>query len=364
MLSDFVPLFGSRRRSYLLIMSLATTAALGYLFFFPPAQGQTRWLLFCLLVPTLGIAFIDVVIDALMVQYGQPYGLTGRFQSIQWTASYLATILTGSLGGWLSSGGRHHWGFAICGIAAGGIFLASVLFVREPATELAAPVESKPIADAKASGSLWPSRLLVLCGLFLILWSFNPFSSAVLQAYMANHLQMGEQFYGHTVSISAIGSVIGSAAYGFYCRRISVPWLLHGSVVLGIVASSSYWCLQGKSSAVLISLIVGFSYVTANLIQMDLAAQVCRPETAATTFAILMSATNLSLSLGMFVGGKVFEVLSVRYGAASAFHLLVGIGSLSTAACWLIMPWMLRELRRNPPGLSPMQQETSAGSGP
>ena len=55
-----------------------------------------------LFVPTIGVAFSDVVIDALMVEEGQPRGLTGRLQSVQWAAIYAATILTGVLGGYLS----------------------------------------------------------------------------------------------------------------------------------------------------------------------------------------------------------------------------------------------------------------------
>ena len=81
-LSDFVPLFGSRRRSYLLLANGLAAASLLLLAFVPLAPGS-RWLLFALLLPTtMAIALGDVIVDALMVQKGQPLGLTGRFQSI------------------------------------------------------------------------------------------------------------------------------------------------------------------------------------------------------------------------------------------------------------------------------------------
>ena len=81
LLSDFVPLFGSRRRNYLLLANGLAAASLLLLAFVPLAPGS-RWLLFALLLPTtVAIALGDVIVDALMVEKGQPLGLTGRFQS-------------------------------------------------------------------------------------------------------------------------------------------------------------------------------------------------------------------------------------------------------------------------------------------
>ena len=93
LLSDFVPLFGSRRRNYLLLANGVAAASLLLLAFIPLAPGS-RWLLFALLLPTtMAIALGDVIVDALMVEKGQPLGLTGRFQSIQWTAANTALLL-------------------------------------------------------------------------------------------------------------------------------------------------------------------------------------------------------------------------------------------------------------------------------
>ena len=64
LLSDFVPLFGSRRRSYLLVATAAAAIGLGILYFAPVAAGHRGLLLTLLVVPTLGIAFTDVLADA------------------------------------------------------------------------------------------------------------------------------------------------------------------------------------------------------------------------------------------------------------------------------------------------------------
>ena len=92
LLSDFVPLFGSRRRNYLLLANGAAAVSLFLLAFVPIAPGSL-WLLFALLLPTtMAIALGDVIVDALMIEKGQPLGLTGRFQSIQWAAANAALL--------------------------------------------------------------------------------------------------------------------------------------------------------------------------------------------------------------------------------------------------------------------------------
>ena len=68
------------------------------------------------MLPTLGVAFSDVVIDALMVEKGQPLGLTGVLQSAQWTAMYAGTIVAGLLGGYLSQNNQQEAAFLICAV--------------------------------------------------------------------------------------------------------------------------------------------------------------------------------------------------------------------------------------------------------
>jgi hypothetical protein len=103
LLSDFAPLFGSRRRSYLTLSTAAAALGLGVLYFVPLPPGETGLLLVLLFVPTLGIAFTDVLADGLMIEVGKPRGLVGRLQSVQWFAAYLALLLAGVLGGYLAA---------------------------------------------------------------------------------------------------------------------------------------------------------------------------------------------------------------------------------------------------------------------
>ena len=340
LLTDFVPIRGSRRRSYLLITCLATTVPLLGLYLFPPGRGDANWMLAALLLPTIAVAFSDVVIDALMVETGQPLGLTGRLQSIQWAAIYGATILTGYVGGQLSEHGYQTAGFLICGGVAL-LSLAIVLFfVREPQGTQAhgTPQEAVLLMHATVkSPALW------VAGAFLFLWNFNPFTSAVLYMYMTETLRMSETAYGWTLSLQAMASVVASVAYGFYCRRIPFRLLVHLSIIAGILNTLAYWALADERSARLVSLGVGFFYMTGTLVQLDLAARICLPATAGTTFALLMSLTNLAYGSGVWVGSRFYEDWSKRWGEHVAFDVLVAVGAGFTACCWLIVPFLPRE---------------------
>jgi MFS family permease len=115
LLSDFVPLFGSRRRNYLLMANGGAALSLLLLALVPIAPGSL-WLLFALLLPTtMASALGDVIVDALMVEKGQRLGLTGRFQSIQWAAGNAALLLAGVLGGYVAEKRLQSVAFALCG---------------------------------------------------------------------------------------------------------------------------------------------------------------------------------------------------------------------------------------------------------
>ena len=208
--------------------------------------------------------------------------------------------------------------------------------------------------QSRRCGGPFANPSIVAIGTFLFLWNFNPFSSTVLYYYSTEALHFSEQFVGSLTSWHAVGLLTGSILYGVICRKIPISWLMHGSIVAGIVATIAYWGYRDATSGVVISLLVGVVYAIGSLIQLDLAARVCRLETAGTTFALLMSLTNLSAALSQGVGGTIYEAMAEQWGYASAFQILVAVGALFTAGCWLLMP-ILSQI-----SLSPSKAEGAA----
>jgi predicted MFS family arabinose efflux permease len=353
-LTDFVPLFGLRRRSYLLVATFATTLGLVALFALFHRDISREALLAALLIPSVGIAFADVVIDALMVEKGQHYAATGRFQSIQWAALYAAAILAGPIGGSLARHQAQEYGFLICGVAAGVSLMLTYFFVRE------VPVARERHGIREAWKTL--RRAATTPGLpavagFLFLWNFNPFANDVLYLHLTEGIGADEQFYGWTVALLGMSSVAASIAYGFYCNRVPFGVLLHASIALGVVATSSYGLVVGEASAVAITPLVGFTYMTGVLIQLDLAARACPPDVAGTAFALLMAITNVSLSSAIALGGSLYDRWSAMWSPHAAFQMLVGLGAAFSIGCWAFVPF----LRRHVALIESLQAEDPAG---
>ena len=340
LLSDFVPLLGSRRRNYLLLANGMAAVSLLVLAFVP-LPPENRWLLFALLLPTtVGIALGDVIVDALMVEKGQPLGLTGRSQSIQWAAANAALLLTGVLGGYIAETKLQSVAFATC--AALWIFAFGVTwrFAGEKRNEHLS-AENFRETDAALLGVFRESMLLAICAL-LTLWSFNPVWGSVLYLHMTEGLGFSEQIFGNVTSAFFAGSLIGSIGYGVYCRSVRLSTLLHVSILTAIVSNAIYWQLSSLTSAYVVSAIAGAAYMTGTLIQLDLTARIIPVRAAATVFAAVMALTNFAGATSEAFGGWLFEAGERAYGEKTAFSLAVWASVAAAMSCWLVVPVLRR----------------------
>jgi predicted MFS family arabinose efflux permease len=194
----------------------------------------------------------------------------------------------------------------------------------------------------RALGAALRDPLILAVCAFLFLWSFQPFSPSVLYLYVTEEVGLSEQFYGYKMALLSSAAVVASIAYGFYCRRVRFMTLIHLSIAAGVACTTAYWFLRGPRSAVAVTLLVGFTYMTATLIQLDLTARVCPPRVAATLFALVMALSNLSLSLADGAGGLLYDLWAPAWGARGAFNALVGLGAAFTALCWFLVPVLRR----------------------
>ena len=344
LLSDFVPLFGSRRRSYLLVSTAVAALGLAVAYLAPIAVGD-RWLLVMLLfLPTLGIAFTDVLADALMIEVGKPRGLTGRLQSVQWFAAYLALLSSGVVGGWLTSTGRHSLAFLLCAGLWTASLVLTLVFVREPRRNSSA--EDLRSTAAALRGSLAVPGLVAIAAVSFF-WDFNPLAYSVNYLHMTRTLALSEQTFGNAFSLFSAGAMAATVGYGVYCRRIGTHALLHGAIATGVLGNVLYWWVGNDTSLYLVSTLVGFAYMTGSLILLDLAARLVPIPVAATVFAVIMSLASLGSAIGEGIGGALYDFADDRYGPTDAYRIVLVAGVAIIASCWLWVPRLQRELARS-----------------
>jgi MFS family permease len=325
LLSDFVPLFGRRRQSYFLLTT-ALASACGFALAALPAHDYwTMAVLFTLM--GLGLAFTDVLTDALMVEAGRPRGLTGAFQSVQWAAIYTASIIVGLLGGYLTGAGRLHLTFGLAACFPLVSFVMALLFVREPPAsgERAAFRETWAAIRAAATG-----RDVWLVAAFIFFFNFSPSFGPAFTFYQTDVLRFSQEFIGMLSSMSAVGFVVGALIYAPLSRRVPLRRLIVILIGVGAAGMLLYLGYRGPRSAMVIDTVTGTIVMLTQLAFLDLAAKACPPRVEGTFFALLMSIFNAGTQLSMNVGGRLYDTLG--------YTPLVLISAGMTALAWIFVP--------------------------
>ena len=333
LLSDFIPLCGYRRKSYLFVMN--GLAAGGFLWL----TGLTtpNMIVLALLLTALGIASSDVLVDALMVENGQKTGLIKQFQSQQWMWFNIAAITSGVVGGWLSQvlspAGALHTAALIVAGAPAAVVIATTFLVREEKSRLdlgALRSTSHGLMSAIKSRTLW-----IVAG-FLAFWNFTPSFGTPLFYHMVDHLNFEQYFIGQLTAIASVGAVIGAFVYRRYLAdRYPNKTLVYLSIVLGSGTTLAYLLLVNKTSAVILYFTTGILSMIPMLTLLSLAAAVCPPQAAGFTFAGLMSIYNAAGQLSQVTGAYLYERL---------FHQnitpLIIVAGVFTLGAFVIVPFL------------------------
>ena len=341
LLSDFVPLFGRRRQSYFLLTSAAAGLA-GLLLAWGNwiATGQV-WTFNVLglttftvvegfalfFVMALGLAFTDVLTDAMMVESGRPLRLTGAFQSVQWACLTLASVLVGELGGQLAETRSLRTALLLAACFPLMSLSMGLTFVREtPArASRAAFLETwRAIRAALGGREIW-----LVAGFIFFYW-FSPSFGPAFLYYQTDTLGFSQQFIGRLAALGSVTGVVGAVLYAPLSRRVSLKSLMHISIALGTLSTLSYLLYRDAASAVIITVVFGAIGMIFNLGFLDLAARSCPPRVEATFFAALMSVLNAGTKLSENVGARLYE--------AVGYERLVWISAAMTALTWLLMP--------------------------
>ncbi len=325
LLSDFVPLFGYHRKSYLMLTSgIAALAGL----VLAGTVDHSYWRL-ALLVTTMavGLAFTDVLVDALMVENGKPMGLTGAFQSVQWGAIITASILVGVLGGYFAEHRRLHAAFFVAACFPLLTLLMTAFVVREaPARADRESFWTTWIAIRKAMGErdIW-----VVAG-FIFFFTFSPSFGPAFLYYQTDMLLFDQQFIGHLAALSAVAGVAGAFIYAPLSRSMPLRRLINLSIGAAVLATLAYLVYRDWRSALVIDVVFGCIGMVTRLAFLDLAAKACPRHVEATFFAFLMSVYNAGTQVAENVGARLYDDLG--------YTPLVLISTAMTAAAWFLVP--------------------------
>lgn len=335
LLSDFVPLAGYRRKSWLLLANLL--AALGFLWLTGLTAPAT--IVTALLLTAFGTAASDVIIDALMVENGRDTGLTATFQSVQWLWISAASIVSALLGGFLAEtlapGTALHVAAAMTLLAPFAVMVASAFVIREERRPVNV-VEMK--ATARSLFAALRSRTLLAVLAFLAFWNFSPSFGTPWYYHQTDVLLFSQSFIGTLGAVASVGSVAGALLYW----RVISHWPLRRQIVAGIwtgaIGTLLYLLLLKPMAythvlALAIDLTLGVAGMVALLASLTLAAKSCPPRAEGFAFAALMGVINGVSQIGAIIGARLYTNVLDKNMAP-----LIVVSAAFTLACLLLLP--------------------------
>lgn len=329
-LSDSFPLFGTRRKSYLLLSALSAGVFWLLLAVVPKRYGPLLW--------------VDIVINAmivlassatggLLVEQGQASGATGRFSALR-NVTYTGAGLVGSpIAGWLA---KYAFGWT-CGLAAACFFL----LIPAVLTLLHEPRCPPPSADARraAFGALksqWltlrRTRAMWLAALFQFCFFVAPGFLTPLFYYQTDTDHFTSTFIGLLGIANGAAGVLGSLAYARLCRRHSMRVLLVWAIVIGSVAPLGYLHYHTHADAWVVESVYGLAVGLGSVVTFDMAARAAPAGSEALAYALLMSAANIGIQLSDVFG----SYMNTRWHIA--FTHLVPINAVTTLLTLLLIP--------------------------
>lgn len=348
-ISDLFPIFGCRRKSYLILTSLVAAAVWFTLSW--ASVPAVLLLLLLLTVADMAYAFQDVATDGLMVETGQSLNLTGEFQSIQWTAVYIAMILTSIAGGIFAELAQkgdlsYRMIFGITGIFPLLTVLVVIFLAREPKRVHLEREAGLGLRQALRHRGIW------ILALFLFLWNFSPSFGAPFFFYLVDTLRFSASFLGILQAVTSAGALVGSLLYGLVFAKLELRSFLRIAVWVGVFATLSYfiyffpWLTAHGTALRTLALVMNFFLGGASavifLTLLNLAALTSPRYAGGTVFALLMSFYNLGQMGSSAFGGFLFTKIGLE-------PLIVVSAVFSLGVLFLIPHLPAPEMRRDGP---------------
>lgn len=330
MVSDFVPLLGYRRKTYLILVNALATLA----YLWATRTGVPGQLLLALLVTAYAMAISSTLCGALLVENGQRFGTSGAFVNQQWlwfnVAAICAALAGGQLVQHLSPTSALHTAAAIAAVAPLVVVFGTWYLVSEDRTSVNLG-EMK-----KAFDGLWSAfqtRALWIVGLFLFLYYFSPGFATPLYFHMTDTLKFSQAYIGALGAIGSAGSVAGALLYRRYLTGLTSKQLLQLSIALGTVTTAAYLLLFNEATAAVLNFCSGIAGMIALVATLTLAADYCPKRAEGFSYAALLSLTNLASTVADPVGSLLYE-----QAFQSRLAPLILVSAAFTAFAWLLIP--------------------------
>jgi hypothetical protein len=314
--TDAFPLFGNRRRNYIVLSAGLAAVAWLVLILTPHTYGA---LLAVVIVINVFMVVTSTVVGGYMVEVAQATAGSGRLTAIRQFVQQGCVIVNGPIAGYLASI-AFGWTAGACGGVMILLVPVTLLFLRErPLVARSPGSAAAQLANIASARTMWAA-----VGLMALFYSAPGFGTALFYRQQ-NELHMGTEAQGFLQLISGVFGVLAAIGYGVLCRRLTLRTLLAACMVLGTLANLGYLFYSSVGRAQAIEGFNGFGYTLAELALMDLAVRATPAGSEGLGFALMVSVRNLALFGTDWFGSKLLDAYHV------SFDSLVIANSITTA---------------------------------
>ena len=363
-LSDGLPLFGYRRRPYLILSGILGT--LSWLAFATLVDSRLSATI-ALLLTSLSVAISDVIIDSLIVERArkESLGQAGSLQSLSWGCSALGGLITAYLSGWLLEHYSNNVVFEITAIFP--LLVSAVAWLIAEEKIDSADKKDNPIVVEQIK-QLWGAvkqKYIWLPIAFLFIWLATPTADSAFFFFVTNELGFEPEFLGRVRLVTSFASLLGIWLFQRFLKNVPFRKILGWSTIIATVMGMTslllvthtnralgiddHWFSLGDS---LILTVVGQITWMPVLV---LSARLCPKGIEATLFALLMSIWNLSMLISQELGALLTSWLGVTETNFDNLWLLIVIANLSTLLPLPFLAWL-------PAGDPQIEQDTTINS--
>jgi len=330
-LTDAYPLFGSRRKSYIVLS--ASLAALSWLVLIvtPHQYGN---LLFVVIVINVFMMTTSTAVGGYMVETAQATAGSGRLTAIRQFIQQACFVVNGPVAGYLASI-AFGWTAAACG---GIMFLlvpVTILFLQEQRRRL----DSREVLDnaKKQLYKIETARTMWAAAGLMALFYIAPGFATALFYKQQNDLHFTTQTQGFLQLIAGVSGISAAIGYGVLCRRLNLRTLLVWCMLVATIANLGYLFYSSLGRAQAIDALNGFGYTLAELALMDLAVRSTPAGSEGLGFSIMISVRNLALFGTDWFGANLLD----------QYHLSFAFVVIANSATTLIAVPFVFLLRRS-----------------
>jgi folate/biopterin transporter len=347
-ISDGLPVFGYRRRPYLILSGLLGAGAwISLATCVRSPLGAT----IAIATTSLSVAFSDVLVDSLVVERARKESLSdsGSLQSLCWGASAVGGLLTAYASGLLLSKFSPQTVFAVTAVFPLVVSVVAFWIAEEPiANSTSAWSQAR-----EQMGRVWAAvsqKAIWLPLLFLFLWQCTPTGESSFFYFATNELGFTPEFLGRLRLVTSLAALIGVWVFQRYLKMIPFRtifgWTTVISSLLGLttlllvthtnrtLGIDDRWFSLGDSLILTVMGQITFMPV------LVLAARLCPPGIEATLFALLMSVFNLAGLVSQEGGALLTHQLGITEHNFDNLWLLITITNLGGIVPLVFLRWL------------------------